>query len=793
MPPGALPPTTVARKTTSRPANVGALKLVNLPPPGSLSPVPAIAMRQPPRAKNTPSRPGPRTAWNATRLPAAAGASKLRKVPPTRVRVSSPPAARRRLPPAPGRRRRGVPLVPARATNTTWQPPPTAGVPNSRYAPPPGACSPTRATILGPPLRATIPLEPPTPVSEVSNATQLPATLARARSASELPKRSTSRPVRPTRSPPCTSARALPRPVPNRASAERPPARLAPNTTRSPPAAGGSSSAYFPPRAPGWSSAATRRTRPGPSTTKRPSCRPRKTPVSALSRTLASTKRKPRPRSFASPSTAKRSTRPARSRTSPGAPSGSVARTRTLPSSASATSRSRTSLPTAVGSPTATTAPSGPAAAATNPPAHGAPVPAEEAVRPARDGPAEGDRPRARHADHAETREGAARRRERARARHLAEAPVGVGHEDARRAVVEHGGEREPAPAAERHVAAEASEAAPARRRLPDLGDRPDAPPAALGDRGPAADEEGPEGEAITPAERGSVDACDRPPEHDVARADQMREGLARAGEDRGARADEGRPAAVVERDLGEARERKAERRAVPDSHQHARRRVRRPRRQHQAEEDPGCTAHGARARRKPDATRAPHRPPRQVPVPVLACGDRATPQRPSVLRPEVPDQLRQAVERRSAIDPALAPAPAAADHGHVAQLGQARERIPEGDHRVALGLVHLAEEEAGLELALHALHERALHDRPLLLRRRGAGHDQVGLAEVLEDAGGGADDGVVERGPVPHQRARLAVVREPAPDLGRQRLALRERELPAVEVEPPANVRAQP
>src|SRR5439155_6833094 len=193
----------------------------------------------------------------------------------------------------------------------------------------------------------------------------------------------------------------------------------------------------------------------------------------------------------------------------------------------------------------------------------GAPVPAEEAVRPARDGPAECDRPRARHADHAETREGAARWRERARARHLAEAPVGVGHEDARRAVVEHGGEREPAPAAERDVAAEASEAAPARRRLPDLGDRPDAPPAALGDRGPAADEEGPEGEAIAAAERGSVDARDRPPEHDVARADQMREGLAPAGEDRGARADEGRPAAVVERDLGEARERKAERRAV--------------------------------------------------------------------------------------------------------------------------------------------------------------------------------------------------------------------------------------
>src|SRR6266446_5305096 len=627
MPPGALPPTTLTRKTTSRPAKVGALKLVNLPPPGSLSPVPAIAMRQPPRAKNTPSRPGPRTAWNATRLPAAAGASKLRKVPPTRVRVSSPPAARRRLPPAPARKRLGVSLVPARATNTTWQPPPTAGVPNSRYVPPPGACCPTRATILGPPLRATIPLEPPTPVSDVSNATQPPATLARARSSSELPKRSTSRPVRPTRSPPCTSARALPRPAPNRASAERPPARLAPNTTRSPPAAGGSSSAYFPPRAPGWSSAATRRTRPGPSTTKRPSCRPRKTPVSALSRTLTSAKRKPRPRSFASPSTAKRSTRPARTRTSPGAPSESVARTRTLPSSASATSRSRTSLPTSVGSPTATTAPSGPAAAATNTPADGTPLPARVA-RNATSPPA---------LTHGASEVGKAAKVPPSGVASPSSATVPrVGNAETTARKMPARGPLE-MPARNAHTPASFSvprptevNAPPAGRRLPDLSDRPDAPPAALGDRGPAADEEGPEGEAITPAERGSVDARDRPPEHEVARADQMREGLARAGEDRGARADEGRPAAVVERDLGEARERKAERRAVPDRHQHARRRVRRPRRQHQAEEDPGCTAHGARARRKPDATRAAHRPPRQAPC---RCSPAAIVQRRNGLR----------------------------------------------------------------------------------------------------------------------------------------------------------------
>src|SRR5439155_22102595 len=93
-------------------------------------------------------------------------------------------------------------------------------------------------------------------------------------------------------------------------------------------------------------------------------------------------------------------------------------------------------------------------------------------------------------------------------------------------------------------------------------------------------------------------------------------------------------------------------------------------------------------------------------------------------LRAEVPDQLRQAVERRPALDPALAAAPAAAHHGHVSQLGQPREGVPEGDHRVALGLVHLAEEEAGLELAAYALREPAVQDRPLLERAYGARPD---------------------------------------------------------------------
>src|SRR3989449_9828886 len=217
-----------------------------------------------------------------------------------------------------------------------------------------------------------------------------------------------------------------------------------------------------------------------------------------------------------------------------------------------------------------------------------------------------------------------------------------------RRAVAEHGADREPAPAPERDVAAEPGNAAPPGRGLPDGGARPDAPPAALGARAPAADEEARDGEAAAPAERGAVDARHRPPEHDVARADQMREGLARAGEDRGARADEGRPAAVVERDLGEARERQAERRAVPDRHQHARRRLRRPRRQHQAEEDPCCTAHGARARRKPDATRAAHRPPRQVPC---RCSPAAIVQRPNGPPSYVPE-CRISSGRRSNAGP---------------------------------------------------------------------------------------------------------------------------------------------
>src|SRR5205823_1230174 len=111
----------------------------------------------------------------------------------------------------------------------------------------------------------------------------------------------------------------------------------------------------------------------------------------------------------------------------------------------------------------------------------------------------------------------------------------------------------------------------------------------------------------------------------------------------------------------------------------------------------------------------------------IVASGGRAC-----VLRPEVPDQVREAVERRPAIDPALAAAPAAADYGHMTQLGQPRERVPEGDHGVALGLVHLAEEEAGLELAPHALRERALRDRPLLLRGQRA-REQRGNEEEVD------------------------------------------------------------
>ena len=125
-------------------------------------------------------------------------------------------------------------------------------------------------------------------------------------------------------------------------------------------------------------------------------------------------------------------------------------------------------------------------------------------------------------------------------------------------------------------------------------------------------------------------------------------------------------------------------------------------------------------------------------------------------------------------------------------ELGEAREGIAEGDDRVALGLVHLAQEQAGRELPAHLRAERVEADRPFLLRRDRPGRNEVGLAEVLEQTRGRPDDGMIRRRGIADHGARLAIVVEPPADLRRERLTLGKRKFPAVEVEPPADVGAQ-
>src|SRR5205085_968938 len=143
---------------------------------------------------------------------------------------------------------------------------------------------------------------------------------------------------------------------------------------------------------------------------------------------------------------------------------------------------------------------------------------------------------------------------------------------------------------------------------------------------------------------------------------------------------------------------------------------------------------------------------------------------------PELPDQVGKPFEVRPAIDPPLSAATALARDRHVTELGEARERIVEGDDRVALRLVHLAEEEAGRELPPHLPGERILADGPFLLRRDRPRSDQVRLAEVLEQARGGSNDGMLRCRRVADHGARLAIVVEPAPDLRRERVTLRKR-----------------
>src|SRR5579875_884610 len=120
-------------------------------------------------------------------------------------------------------------------------------------------------------------------------------------------------------------------------------------------------------------------------------------------------------------------------------------------------------------------------------------------------------------------------------------------------------------------------------------------------------------------------------------------------------------------------------------------------------------------------------------------CRAAAIVHRCTTLVPKLAYQLREPVEGRAAVDPPLARAPPPLRALDVAELGEPRERVAEGDDRAALPLVHLAEQATRGELPTHPLDERPLGDRPFLLPRHGAGRHEIGLAEVFEHARGRA------------------------------------------------------
>src|SRR5262249_8996126 len=62
---------------------------------------------------------------------------------------------------------------------------------------------------------------------------------------------------------------------------------------------------------------------------------------------------------------------------------------------------------------------------------------------------------------------------------------------------------------------------------------------------------------------------------------------------------------------------------------------------------------------------------------------------------PELADELRDALEGGTAIDPALAAAASLADDGDHGELGETQQCVPEDDHRVAFRLVDVAEQAA--------------------------------------------------------------------------------------------------
>src|SRR5579885_485831 len=173
-------------------------------------------------------------------------------------------------------------------------------------------------------------------------------------------------------------------------------------------------------------------------------------------------------------------------------------------------------------------------------------------------------------------------------------------------------------------------------------------------------------------------------------------------------------------------------------------------------------------------------------------CRAAAIVHRCTTLVPKLAYQLREPVEGRAAVDPPLARAPPPLRALDVAELGEPRERVAEGDDRAALPLVHLAEQATRGELPTHPLDERPLGDRPFLLPRHGAGRHEIGLAEVFEHARGRAHERVGGLHDVAHERTRLAVVGEESGDLAAEGVAVGQRELPAIEVEPPRHVGLQ-
>jgi len=122
-----------------------------------------------------------------------------------------------------------------------------------------------------------------------------------------------------------------------------------------------------------------------------------------------------------------------------------------------------------------------------------------------------------------------------------------------------------------RDLVREADEGPARGSRGPDLRDRDRRRSALPEDARAAADEDRAEREAVG-AEGGRSDAREPASEQDVARADDPGEDAAAAPEDDRAPADEGDPAAVVERGVGEAREGKPEGGVIPGAHDEGRR-----------------------------------------------------------------------------------------------------------------------------------------------------------------------------------------------------------------------------